>query len=187
MIPMRTPFVLLPSLLAVSCCGLFSCASTTYPEPTPTELRMGSTLQPPAGEALVIAYRRSEGLHSRMIPSAANVDGERRGFTGVGSFVVVPVSPGRHWISSGNPGIPSGSSNPIHFTARSGERYFFRQSKKQFVSDMMLVPAGPVLTAAPISGFKDEVEQVTEKTGVEEVAKCKQYGTHGNITVKTWP
>ena len=177
--------LLLPGLIAVLCGDLTSCASTTYPEPTPTERAMGTSLQPPAGQALVVMYRRSEGLHSRMIPTPAIIDGERRGVTGVGSFVVVPIAPGKHRVSSG--ATEASGSSPIRFTAVAGQRYFFRQAKKQFIQGTMLVPAGPALTPAPISGFQDALEQVPEDVAMKEVAQCKQHGTSGDITVKTWP
>jgi hypothetical protein len=167
---------------------LASCFSVSYPEPTSAELAMGRSLTPPKGQGLVVAYRKpGVSLTTGKVPTVLRIDGKPHGANRAGTFVVVPVSKGRHVVHiQHDPSAAAGiSSFPINVVA--GRCYFFRQSVGT-ESGSMLVPAGGVLVPAPVpSAMYVDSKPVTEEVGRAEVARCKQHGGTGKIEVSTWP
>lgn len=164
-------------IAAICCASLVSCVSISYPLPSASELELGRTLVPPKGQGLVVVYRKpSASITTRKIPTAVWVDGKPHGANHAGTFVVVPVSKGRHVVHlfRDSSGGPADSGHILHVAA--GKCYFIRQSVEKKLDKVIFVP-----TPAPVPRIEVLSTPVSEETGRAEVSKCKQLGGNGMI------
>ena len=163
-----------------------SCSSVTYPKPTAKELEIARGFVPPEGKALIVAYRKSSAApFAKTVPTGLWIDGKPYGANKAGTFVVAPASKGSHNIDLFSDSGGEGQS--FNVIVSPGDVLFFRQHVDNEVTGTMLIPAGGILTPAPIGGMRIYATRVTEDVGRKEVSQCVQHGNGGKISVSTWP
>ena len=164
-------------LAAICCTPLVSCVSISYPQPSGSELELGRTLVPPKDQGLVVVYRKpSASITTRKIPTAVWVDGKPHGANHAGTFVVVPVSKGRHVVRMFRDPSSARANSGHELHVAVGKCSFNGQSVETKVDKVIFVP-----TPAPVPRIEVDSTPVSEETGRAEVSKCKQLGGNGMI------
>lgn len=169
---------LLSSIIGLTAFLSVSCASG----PTEQERALGKTFSAPVGKSLLYVYRPSKFV-GMALRGHVWINKKEVGRTANGTFMAIPLSPGKYSIQAGGGAfesyeMASGYSPEVKLDARAGETYFIRQNVTmgQIYTNTLQTGNG----AIPIAGGADftfSARQVDSFSGKSESSELRQIGT----------
>ena len=162
----------------------FLTATCTSCVTTPTiseEARTSATtFSPPPGKSLIYVYRPSKFIGAAL-RGRVWINQQQVGETGNGTFMAIPISPGKYSIQGGGALFATfekiNQTEPeVTLTAKAGEVYLIRQSVSMGRTSAYILQTGSGPIPIGTGDFYFSAQRVDDSTGKTELQKLRQVG-----------